>query len=99
MDACNSEKANRSGGLPGRSVRGGTITNLIFAAVFFGLLALGVLWILKMVGQAGQQYSTAMIQTSQKASALQCQNNLRTICRAFTCTPSVTKACRRRSRR
>jgi hypothetical protein len=79
MDACNSEKANRSGGLPGRSVRGGTITNLIFAAVFFGLLALGVLWILKMVGQAGQQYSTAMIQTSQKASALQCQNNLRTI--------------------
>ncbi|HPC93735.1 MAG TPA: hypothetical protein PLU87_02240 [Sedimentisphaerales bacterium] len=79
MDVRNSEKASRSGVLPGRSTHGGTIINLVFAVVFFGLLALGVLWILKMVGQAGQQYSTAMIQTTHRASALQCQSNLRTI--------------------
>ncbi len=79
MDVRNRERANRSGVLPQRATHGSTIINLVFAVVFFGLLALGVLWILKMVGQAGQQYSTAMIQTTQKASALQCQNNLRTI--------------------
>ena len=59
--------------------RGGTIINLITAIVFFGLLALAVLWIIKNVGQAGQQYTDGMIKTQNKASAVKCQMNLRTI--------------------
>lgn len=73
MNACENRSSRR------RRSQGGTIINLITAVVFFGLLALGVLWVIKTVGQAGQQYSTAMIQTSHKASAIKCQNNLRTI--------------------
>ncbi len=55
------------------------MVNLLSAAVFFGLLALAVLWIIKTAGQAGQQYSDAMIQTSHRASVIKCQSNLRTI--------------------
>lgn len=63
----------------GHRLRGGTIINLLSAVIVFGLLALGILWIMKTAGQAGQEYSDAMIQTSHKASAIKCQNNLRTI--------------------
>ncbi len=62
-----------------RQAWGGTIINLLTAVIFFGLIALGVLWILKIAGRAGQEYSDAMIQTSHKASAIKCQNSLRTI--------------------
>lgn len=73
------EHSMRPTAQPRRSVRGGTIINLLFAVVFFGLLALAVLWIIKTAGQAGQQYSNAMIETSHKASAIKCQSNLRAI--------------------
>jgi len=58
---------------------GGTIINIITALVFFGLIALGVWWVMKTAGEAGQQYTNAMIETSHKASALKCQTNMRTI--------------------
>ncbi len=58
---------------------GGTIINIITAVVFFGLMALGIMWIMKTFGEAGQQYTTAMVQTQDKASAVSCQMNLRAI--------------------
>jgi hypothetical protein len=62
-----------------RRKRGGTIINIITAVVFFGLIALGVLWVIKQTGKATQQYGEAMIDTSHKASALKCQMNMRSI--------------------
>jgi len=64
---------------PGMRGHGGTIINVITGVIFFGLLALGVLWVIKMWGQAGQQYTTAMIDTKYKASDVACQMNLRAI--------------------
>ncbi|UCD51616.1 MAG: hypothetical protein JSW27_03100 [Phycisphaerales bacterium] len=58
---------------------GGTIINALVAIIFFGGLAMGIWWIFKQVGTAGQQYTTAMVNTSHKASALKCQTNLRSI--------------------
>ena len=59
--------------------RGGTITNIITGLVFFGLIGYGVYWVMKTTGEAGQQYATAMVNTQKKASALECQMNLRSI--------------------
>ncbi len=66
---------------PARSsaARGGTIINIITAVVFFGLLALAIMWIMKTFGEAGEQYTTAMMQTQDKASTVSCQMNLRAI--------------------
>ncbi len=58
---------------------GGTIINIVTAIVFFGLLALAVLWVIKNVGEAGQQYTDSMIKTQNKAINVKCQMNLRTI--------------------
>ncbi|MBN1510305.1 MAG: hypothetical protein JW955_25885 [Sedimentisphaerales bacterium] len=60
-------------------MRGGTIINIITAVIFFGLLAFSILWIIKQFGQAGQQYSEVLIDTSHKASAMKCQMNMRSI--------------------
>jgi prepilin-type processing-associated H-X9-DG protein len=59
--------------------RGGTIINLITAVIFFGLIGMGVWWVIKTTGQAGQQYTNVMINTSKKATAVTCQTNLRAI--------------------
>ena len=59
--------------------QGGTIVNIITFIIFFGLIALGVLWVIKNVGQAGQQYTEGMIKTQNKAIDVSCQMNLRTI--------------------
>ena len=67
--------------LPARRAgpHGGTIINIITAIIFFGLIALGVLWVIKNVGQAGQQYTEGMIKTQNKAVTVKCQLNMRTI--------------------
>ncbi len=65
-----------------RTVRhacGGTIVNILTALIFFGAIAFGILWVMKQFGQAGQQYSQAMVDTSDRASALKCQMNMRSI--------------------
>ena len=62
-----------------RGAFGGTIINIITAVVFFGLIALGIMWIMKTTGEAGQQYATAMVRTQDKAIAVSCQMNLRSI--------------------
>jgi len=63
----------------GRRARGGTIVNTITAIVFFGLIAAGIWWIMKIGGQAGQQYTDAMIKTSNRAATISCQANFRAI--------------------
>jgi hypothetical protein len=67
--------------LPGRGTNcaGGTIINVITAIIFFGLIALGVLWVIKNVGEAGEQYTRGMIGAQNKAVSVKCQTNLRTI--------------------
>ena len=71
----------RQNSLPARRAvdHGGTIINIITAIIFFGLIALGVLWVIKNVGQASQQYTDGMIKTQNKAVNVKCQMNLRTI--------------------
>jgi hypothetical protein len=60
-------------------LRGGTIINVIFIAVVLSLLGFAIWWIIKSFGQAGEQYTQALIKTQDKAEALACQMNLRTI--------------------
>jgi len=47
--------------------------------VFFGLIGMGIWWVIKMVGHAGEQYTTAMIDTTHRATTLTCQQNFHTI--------------------
>lgn len=74
-------KLARHSFLPARRAgsHGGTIINIITAIIFFGLIALAVLWVIKNVGEAGQQYTEGMIKTQNKAVTVTCQLNLRTI--------------------
>ena len=69
----NSLQAQRAGS------HGGTIINVITALIFFGLIALGIWWIIKSIGQTGQQYTEAMIKTRYTAMTVKCQTNLRAI--------------------
>ncbi|MGE5297212.1 MAG: hypothetical protein ACM3VT_20500 [Solirubrobacterales bacterium] len=58
---------------------GGTIINILTGLIFFGLLGAGVYWVMKTAGEAGQQYSTALVDTHHKSLVLSCQMNLRSI--------------------
>jgi len=58
---------------------GGTIINIVTAIIFFGLIAFFVLWVIKNMGQAGQQYTESMVKTKYTAITVTCQMNLRTI--------------------
>ena len=58
---------------------GGTIINIIFALIFFGLIAFGVMWVMKSAGDAGRQYTDAMVDTKLKAVDVKCQMNIRAI--------------------
>ena len=58
---------------------GGTIINIVTAIIFFGLIALAVLWVIKNLGQAGQQYTESMIKTKYTAITVKCQMNMRAI--------------------
>ena len=74
-------KLTRNSFLPARRTNshGGTIINIIAAIIFFGLIAFFVLWVIKNMGQAGQQYTESMIKTKYTAETVKCQMNLRTI--------------------
>lgn len=58
---------------------GGTVINIIFALIFFGLLAFGIMWLIKSFGEVGQQYTDTMVQTKYNAVTVKCQTNLRAI--------------------
>ena len=74
-------KSPRRSFLPTRQVNshGGTIINIVTAIVFFGLIALAVLWVIKNLGQASQQYTDSMVKTKYSAVTVKCQMNLRAI--------------------
>ena len=66
--------------LPPRArLLGGTIINVVTGLVLLGLIGYGVYWIMKTMGEGGQQYATAMVNTHNQASSLSCQMNLRSI--------------------
>jgi len=61
------------------SVDVGKLIGIVISLIVLGLLGFGVSRIIKSMGEAGSQYSGAMVDTKRKAMALQCQMNLRTI--------------------
>ncbi|MHC4753403.1 MAG: hypothetical protein ACYTFW_26515 [Planctomycetota bacterium] len=69
----------KSVSIPRADSHGGTIINIIVAVIFFGLIALGILWIIKSFGELGEQYTGAVVETKYKAIAVKCQTNLRAI--------------------
>ena len=58
---------------------GGTIANVITAIIFFGLIAAGVMWVIKTAGQMGGEYANTVVTTQNKATTLSCQMNFRSI--------------------
>ncbi len=70
---------NSSGLAHRKAAHGGTIINTITLVIFLGLIGFGVWWIIKSFGQAGQQYTDAMIQTKHKAMIISCQSNMQAI--------------------
>ena len=58
---------------------GGTIINIIFALIFFGLIVMGVMWVMKTAGDMGGQYTDAMVNTKLKAVDVKCQMNMHAI--------------------
>jgi hypothetical protein len=62
-----------------RDSHGGTIVNIVTALIVLGLLGLGIWWVIKSLGQAGQQYSEALVDAKYSAITVTCQMNLRTI--------------------
>lgn len=62
-----------------RESHGGTIVNIVTAIVILGLIGLGIWWVIKSLGQAGQQYSGALVDAKYTAVTVKCQTNLRTI--------------------
>ena len=61
------------------SVDVGKLIGIVISLIILGLLGFGVSRIIKTMGEAGSQYSGAMVDTKRKAIALQCQMNMRTI--------------------
>ena len=62
-----------------RAHQGSSTTDMIFITLVLGLLGCGIWWIIKTVGQSGQQYSKALIKTSDSADTMKCQMNMRSI--------------------
>ena len=65
--------------MTGKKHSGGTIINIIVALIFFGLIAMGVMWVFKTAGDMGEQYTDAMVNTQLKAVDVKCQMNIRAI--------------------
>ena len=63
----------------GLHLHGGTIINLLVALIVLGLIGLGIRWIVKNLGQAGEQYTQTMIDTTYAAETVKCQTNMRAI--------------------
>ncbi len=61
------------------SVDVGRLVGIVMLVIVLGLFGFGAWWIIKSMGEAGSQYTGAMVNTKRKAVALQCQMNLNTI--------------------
>jgi hypothetical protein len=55
---------------------GGRAIDVITIAIVLGLIGMGVWWVIKTTGKAGQQYTEAMVNTSHKAMNIRCQSNM-----------------------
>lgn len=62
-----------------RNSFGGTVVNIAVGLVLVLLLGLGLWWVFKNVGEAGQQYGEALVDTKYTAITVGCQTNMRTI--------------------
>ena len=79
-DKCGRKSRRRKSAAPRRAnAHGGTIINVLVAVIFFGLIALGIWWLMKSIGQTGQQYTEAMVKTRYTALTVKCQTNMQTI--------------------
>ena len=47
--------------------------------ILLGLVGLGIWWVIKSIGQAGQQYTRAVIQAREDGTEIGCQMNLRSV--------------------
>ena len=66
--------------VPARKTRqGSSTTDMVFISLVIVLLGCGIWWIIKTIGQSGQQYSKALINTSDSADTMKCQMNMRSI--------------------
>jgi prepilin-type processing-associated H-X9-DG protein len=59
-----------------RHRHGGRIIDVLAIAIVLGLIGMGVWWVIKTTGQAGQQYADAMVRTNNKALTITCQSNM-----------------------
>jgi len=59
--------------------RGGAIVNIVVCLVFVLLLSLALWWLFKNIGEAGQQYGEALVDTRYTDITVRCQTNMRTI--------------------
>lgn len=57
----------------------GTFISVAFVVLVLGLIGYGVWWVIKTFGEAGQQYTGAMVETKYTALTVKCQTNLRAI--------------------
>jgi len=62
-----------------KACQGSSTTDMIFITLVIVLLGCGIWWIIKTIGQSGQQYSKALIKTSDSAVTMKCQMNMRSI--------------------
>ena len=61
------------------SVDVGKLIFIVISLIVLGLIGLGIAWIVNSMGEAGSQYTGAMVNTKRRAVALQCQLNLSNI--------------------
>lgn len=57
----------------------GKLIGIVIALIILGLFGFGIWWVIKSVGEAGQQYTNVLIDTRHKAMVIQCQTNLQAI--------------------
>ena len=62
-----------------RCSRSGRIIDVLAIAIVLGLVGMGMWWVIKQWGTAGQQYADAMVKTKDKSVNIVCQSNMQTI--------------------
>jgi len=59
--------------------RGGSTTDIVFVLLVLALIGAGLWWLIKSYGEAGREYSQALIQSQNNATDMSCQMNLRSV--------------------
>jgi len=74
---------------PQRFRHGWSTTDIVTVIVVLGLVGLGVWWVIKTMGQAGQQYTEGMIRARDNATSVKCQLNMRSVWQMLQTTATV----------